>query len=91
MDLLNLVDNMSEDMYVRLKHAAETGRWPEGNKVEEQQQASAVQLVMAYQARRMESDQMLTVGSDGNIVNKTKRELKKEFSDPQNIARFSKL
>ena len=86
---------MSEEMYLRLKHAAETGRWPEGNKVEAVQRESALQLSMAYQARHLDSDEMLTIGSDGEIVHKTKRALKDEFkqipSDPQNIARFSKL
>ncbi|WP_440876735.1 YeaC family protein [Thalassotalea sp. PLHSN55] len=95
MDLINIVDNMSEEMYLRLKHAAETGRWPEGNKVDAEQQASAIQLSMAYQSRHLDSDQMLTIGSDGEIVHKTKRALKDEFTqnknDTQSIARFSKL
>ncbi len=94
MDLLNTVDNMSEELYLRLKHAAETGKWPEGNAVEKSQQESAVQLVMAYQSRHLNSDQILTVGSDGEIVHKSKRVLKDELKqkdDPQNIARFSQL
>lgn len=91
MDILAMVDNMSEDMYTRLKSAAETGRWPEGTKVSEEQQASAVQLVMAYQARHLNSDEMMTVGADGQMVTKTKRELKQQFSDKDQIARFSEL
>ena len=30
MNIVEVVNNMSEDMYNRLKYAAETGRWPEG-------------------------------------------------------------
>jgi len=99
MDLLHLVDHMSEDMYLRLKSAAETGKWPEGTPVDEAQQTSALQIIMAYQARRLNSDEMLTVGSDGHLVNKSKRELKQQFakandaipSDNNTIARFSDL
>lgn len=91
MNIQSLIDNMSQDMYLRLKHAAETGRWPEGTPVDDKQKASALQLTMAYQAKHLNSNEMLTIGADGEIVNKTKRELKQEFADPQNIARFSKL
>lgn len=94
MDIIQLVENMSEDMYLRLKHAAETGKWPEGTPVDEAQRSSAMQIVMAYQAKVLKSDEMLTVGQDGQIVNKSKRELKAEFAkeeNPQDIARFSDL
>ncbi|MDO7084610.1 DUF1315 family protein [Pseudocolwellia sp. AS88] len=91
MNIIQLVENMDESMYLRLKHAAETGKWPEGTKVEQAQRDSALQIVMAYQAKHLNSDEMLTVGADGEIVTKTKRELKKEFSDQNNIARFSDL
>jgi uncharacterized protein YeaC (DUF1315 family) len=91
MNIIQLVENMDESMYLRLKHAAETGKWPEGTKVEQAQRDSALQIVMAYQAKHLNSDEMLTVGADGEIVTKTKRELKKEFSDQNNIARFSDI
>lgn len=80
MDLINTVDNMSEDMYNRLKCAAETGKWPEGTPVDKAQQQTALQLIMAYQARHLDNDQMLTIGANGHIVEKSKRDLKSEFS-----------
>ena len=82
MNVIELVDNMSEDMYLRLNHAAETGKWPEGTPVEQAQRDSAMQLTMAYQARKLDSDQMLTIGSDGEIVHKSKAELKQQFKKP---------
>lgn len=91
MNIIQLVENMDESMYLRLKHAAETGKWPEGTVVDQAQRDSALQIVMAYQAKHLNSDEMLTIGADGNIVSKTKRELKKEFSDQNNIARFSDI
>ena len=80
MDLLNTIDAMSNDMYLRLKCAAETGKWPEGTVVDKAQRATALQLTMAYQARHLENDEMLTIGPDGHIVEKNKRQLKAQFS-----------
>jgi len=96
MDIISLVDNMSEDMYLRLKCAAETGKWPEGTVVDDAQKSSALQIIMAYQSRHLNSDEILTVGADGHIVDKTKRELKTQFANlninpENNIARFSDL
>ena len=91
MDLVHLVENMSEDMYLRLKCASETGRWPEGTKVDEQQRQSALQITMAYQAKHLNSDEMMTIGADGNMVIKSKAELKQQFSQPDLIAKFDDL
>jgi uncharacterized protein YeaC (DUF1315 family) len=96
MDIISLVDDMSEEMYLRLKCAAETGKWPEGTVVDKVQKTSALQITMAYQSRHLNSDEILSVGSDGHIVDKTKRQLKSEFADlknkpENNIARFSNL
>ncbi len=102
MELLSLVDNMTEEMYLRLKCAAETGKWPEGTVVAKAQKESALQIIMAYQARHLNSQDILSIGSDGEIVTKTKNVLRREFkaaseqqtttpSDPNTIARFSNL
>ena len=102
MELLSLVDSMSEEMYLRLKCAAETGRWPEGTDVAKEQRESALQITMAYQARHLNSDQILSIGTDGEIVTKSKSVLRSELKratkqttdttlDPNNIARFSNL
>ena len=104
MDIIKLVDQMSYDLYLRLKNAAETGKWPEGVAVNKAQREHALQLSMAYQARHLNADQMLNVGADGELVTKTKRELKAQFQSankpeqntadaqsPNNIARFTNL
>ena len=80
MNLENTIENMPEVMYLRLKYAAETGKWPEGTVVEKAQRDTALQLIMAYQARHLNSDEMLTIGSDGQMVHKNKRQLKEQFS-----------
>ena len=96
MDIISLVDDMSEEMYLRLKCAAETGKWPEGTVVDKAQRESALQIAMAYQSRHLNSDEILSIGSDGLIVDKTKRQLKNEFAElkntpDNNIARFSDI
>lgn len=80
MNLDDTIENMPEAMYLRLKCAAETGKWPDGIVVDQAQRDTALQLIMAYQARHLDSDEMLTIGSDGNMVHKNKRQLKEQFT-----------
>ncbi len=80
MNLHSTIEHMPEEMYLRLKCAAETGKWPEGTLVEQAQRDTALQLTMAYQAKHLNCDEMLTIGSDGQVVHKNKRQLKSEFS-----------
>ena len=94
MDIIQLVDTMSEEMYLRLKCAAETGKWPEGTSVDKEQQLSALQITMAYQSKHLNSDQTLSIGPKGEMIVKTKRELRADFPtalDSNDIARFSDL
>ncbi len=94
MDIIQLVETMSEDMYLRLKCAAETGKWPEGTTVEKAQQLTAVQITMAYQAKHLNSDQTLSIGPDGEMIMKTKSQLRSDFPTPKDsndIARFSDI
>lgn len=89
MDIINVVDNLTEDMYLRFKCAVETGRWPEGTTVDAEQRNTAMQIVMAYQARRLSSEDIMTVGADGEIVTKSKTELKKQFASSAQANDFS--
>ena len=68
MDIIQLVDTMSEEMYMRLKCAAETGKWPEGTPVDKEQQMTAVQITMAYQSKHLNSDQTLSIGPKGEMI-----------------------
>lgn len=87
----DLVASMSRDTYDRLVTAVETGRWPDGNKLSAEQRENSLQLVMAYQSRYIPSDQHMSIGEDGHMLMKSKRELKQQYSDQpeQSIARFS--
>lgn len=89
MDFTALVSAMAPDTYEKLAEAVATGRWADGTALNDEQKAQTIQLVMAYQSKVLKSDDIFTVGSDGQIVHKSKAELKKQFSAPSAIARFS--
>lgn len=103
MDLISIVESMSLEMYERLKHAAETGKWPDGTPVEQAQRDSALQLSMAYQSQHLENTDNMTIGKDGQIITKSKSELRNQFKqatpeenpheiqNKNNIARFTNL
>ena len=84
-----LVQAMTPDTYEKLSDAVATGRWADGNPMSEAQRAHSLQLVMAYQAQVLKSDELFTIGADGKMVYKSKAELKKQFETQPSIARFS--
>jgi uncharacterized protein YeaC (DUF1315 family) len=55
------------------------GKWPDGVRLTEQQKEHSLQVVMLYQARHNVDAQHMTVGTDGQIVTKSKQELKHQF------------
>ncbi|MGM0905405.1 MAG: YeaC family protein [Pseudomonadota bacterium] len=86
----DLIKAMNQEVYERLVHAVETGKWPDGNRLSDEQRENSIQLVMAYQARYASSGEAFTIGANGEMVTKTKRELKEQFKDTpeESIARF---
>ena len=89
MDFNALVQAMSAETYEKLSEAVATGRWADGNPMSEPQRAHSLQLVMAYQAQVLQSQELFTIGADGQMVYKSKAEMKKQFADESSIARFS--
>lgn len=87
--LSQMVANMDEATYLRLRDAAETGKWPDGTALNEEQRGNCLQLVMAYQSLRLTEHQHMEMGPGGELVQKSKRELKAAFSgtDEQEIMR----
>lgn len=87
-----LVKNMSEGVYSKLLQAVETGKWLDGSPLTEQQRETSMQAVMIYQAKVLKSDQHMTVGPDGEIVQRSReslqQELKQDSNNIQTIARF---
>jgi uncharacterized protein YeaC (DUF1315 family) len=88
MDTQQLVDTITPEAYERLLYATETGRWPEGTVLSEQQRDFCIQAVMLYQSKHNIQPQHMTVSAGGEICFKSKSELKQTFSSGQEIARI---
>lgn len=88
MNVEQLVQSMTEETYNRLKLAVETGKWPNGDRLSSEQLENSLQMVMLYQSQVLQSDEHFTVGADGEIVTKSREQLKQQFSQQPSIARF---
>lgn len=88
MNLEQMLATITPEVYENLKYAVETGKWQNGQKVTDEQRDNALQLVMAYQSKVEQSEQQFTIGKNGEMIMKSKRELKKEFLPKEQIARF---
>lgn len=83
MDAEQLINAITPEAYERLLFAVETGKWPEGNALSQQQRDSCMQAVMLYQSKHNSEAQHMTVAQGGEISFKSKAELKKQFQPGQ--------
>jgi len=81
MDPNQLVNAITPEAYERLLFAVETGKWPEGTVLSQAQRDSCMQAVMLYQAKHNKDADHMSVGVGGEMVFKSKAELKKRFLD----------
>lgn len=87
MDLDKLIDNMPEEVYQKMKSAAELGKWADGTALTGAQKEHTLQVVMLYQARHLSQTDHFTIGAGGEINELSKSELKKQFKG-ETIAEF---
>ncbi len=87
MDINKMIDDMPEEVYLNMKSAAELGKWEDGSALSEEQREHALQVVMLYQARKMEQTDHFTIAAGGKLNELTKSELKKQFKG-ETIAEF---
>ncbi|KHN56170.1 YeaC family protein [Pectobacterium fontis] len=80
MELNDLIDAMTPEIYQRLVTAVELGKWPDGVALTTEQKENSLQMVMMWQARHNEQAEHMTIGTNGEIVIKSKQELKRQFS-----------
>jgi uncharacterized protein YeaC (DUF1315 family) len=85
MDIEQLIGVVTPEIYQRLRTAVELGKWPDGVALTEEQKEHTMQVVMLYQSRHNHNAQHMTVGVDGQIVSKSKQELKQQFSQTDRI------
>lgn len=70
---------MTPEIYERMRAAVETGRWPDGQPLTTEQKENAMQLVMVYQAKRLDQTDHFSVNNQGELVMKSKRDMRDEL------------
>ena len=87
MEIERIIDGMTPEVYQRL--ATELGKWPDGVALTAEQKENCLQLVMLWQARYNVDAQHMTIDTNGQMVMKSKQQLKVDFGiSPQPIATF---
>ena len=79
MNISDMAKGLTPEVYQRLQLAAETGKWPDGTQLTEQQHQQTVQLVMLYQSQVLKTEQHFAVGEDGQIVHRDRSYLQNQF------------
>ena len=49
MNIKQLIDSITPDIYQRLKQAVEIGKWPDGSALTDEQKALSMQAVIVYE------------------------------------------
>ena len=89
MDIEQIIASMTPELYQRLATAVELGKWPDGVALTPEQKENSMQLVMLWQARNNTDAQHMTIDTNGQMVMKSKQQLKEEFGIvPKPIATF---
>lgn len=78
-DIDAMLAAMTPEIYQRLVTAVETGKWPDGVALSPEQKANSLQLVMLWQSRHNTDAQHMTIDTQGQMVMKSKQQLKSEF------------
>ncbi|MFE1280253.1 YeaC family protein [Klebsiella aerogenes] len=89
MDIEQIIASMTPELYQRLATAVELGKWPDGVALTPEQKENSMQLVMFWQARNNTDAQHMTIDTNGQMVMKSKQQLKEDFGIvPKPIATF---
>lgn len=57
MNLQQLLDNITPDIYQNLKRAVELGKWPDGNPISAEQRQLCMQAMIAYETKHFPPEQ----------------------------------
>ncbi|KAA6051062.1 MULTISPECIES: YeaC family protein [Erwiniaceae] len=88
-ELNAMLEAMTPEIYARLATAVETGKWPDGVALTQEQREHCLQLVMLWQARHNDSPQHMSIAKGGDIVTKSKKQLKEEFGIEPDVTRIN--
>lgn len=86
--LHNSVAQMPQQVYQRLVTASETGKWPDGVRLTFEQREHCLQLVLLWQALHNQTPQHMTLAKGGELVMKSKTQLKQELAEETSIIRL---
>lgn len=75
-----VVTALTPDIYQRLATAVELGKWPDGVPLTPEQKENCLQMVMLWQSRHNLDAEHMTINTDGELVMKSKQELKQAFA-----------
>ncbi|MCE9687246.1 DUF1315 family protein [Shewanella sp. AS16] len=78
-DINQVIEQMPVEVYERLLSAVELGKWEDGSVLSQAQRESTLQVVMLYQARKLDQQEHFTINAKGAINELSKSELKKQF------------
>lgn len=84
-----MIEAMTPEIYQRLATAVETGKWPDGVALTDEQKENCMQLVMLWQSRHNHQPQHVSIGQGGELVTRSKRELKEEFGIGDDVTRIT--
>ncbi len=87
MNIEQLVAGMTPEIFINLQTAVETGKWANGQSLTDEQKDNALQAVMLYQAKIAKTNEHMTIGENGEMVHKSKSELRRELSEESEIFR----
>lgn len=88
-DLQRVLAEMTPEVYQRLVTATETGKWPDGVALTPNQKEHTLQLVLLWQARHNDNPQHMSVAKGGEMVMKSKRQLKEDFGIVDDVTRIN--
>lgn len=87
MNIEEMINGMTPEVYQRLVTAVELGKWADGVALTAEQKENCLQLVMLWQARNNTDAQHMTIDTNGQMVMKSKQQLKEDFGiAPKSIA-----
>lgn len=79
MDVQDLIAAMTPEIYQRLLRAVELGKWPDGIALTPEQKANSLQTVMLWQSKNNADPQYMSIGTNGQVVMRSKQQLKQQF------------
>ncbi len=63
--LADLVQSMDPEVHMNMKTAVETGRWPNGDRLSEEQTEQCLQLIIAYEQQLPEHERVGYIDRSG--------------------------